>query len=561
MDNFNNDDKGMRVRTIIAFSLSFLLLLGWFYFYKPQTPPSPAKTQQNTVVNTDKTINNNIKTSITPLVSVNKAKAEKSFSITTNKYHLTLTNRGASINSCKYIKRGKEIELVSGKNITGVNGNLNFPIVFQENDFLKSTVLDDAIWDYTQIDDQTVVFSVESSINNSKVIIQKKYAFDPKDEVFKVDYSIKNLSNSVLNLPSGKIIVSAGDYIGPEVKHTSSYNIIEPVYNINGKYKKGSKKGKSEYLTENGSVSYTGILGRYFTVLMIPQGDAKATAFIHDSRKDFGYRTGMIIPVSQINKGATVTFPFKIFLGEKTEERLISIDPVLKGASDVNWFIDPIKRFVLWCLLWIDKFFNNMGWSIILFSLITKFIFLPLTQKSTKSMQKMSELSPKIKEIQEQYKDKPDIMNKKVMEMYKENKVNPMGGCLPLLVQMPFFIALFAALNSSVDLWHTKFGWWITDLSSPDTVATIMGVGVNILPLIWCVTLVVQQKLSTTQAMGQQKVMMMMMPIIMLFFFWSMPSGLLLYWIMQNVLQVGHQLIINSRAKHKKEKKGSKKKK
>jgi YidC/Oxa1 family membrane protein insertase len=175
-------------------------------------------------------------------------------------------------------------------------------------------------------------------------------------------------------------------------------------------------------------------------------------------------------------------------------------------------------------------------------------MFLPLTKRSTESMKKMQELNPVIQELREKYKDKPDVLNKKIMEVYKKNKVNPMGGCLPLLLQMPFFFALYSALINSVDLWQAPFILWIKDLSLPDTVFTISGFNINILPIVMTATTYLQQKMSTGEASQQQK-MLLFMPLIFIVIFWNMPSGLVLYWIMQNVLQIAHQMIINRKSK------------
>jgi YidC/Oxa1 family membrane protein insertase len=136
------------------------------------------------------------------------------------------------------------------------------------------------------------------------------------------------------------------------------------------------------------------------------------------------------------------------------------------------------------------------------------------------------------------------------MEMYKKEKVNPASGCLPILVQMPFFIALYSALSNSLDMWNAPFIFWITDLSMPDTVAQISGVNINILPIIMTLTTYVQQKMTPgSDAGSQQQMFMKFMPLIFIFIFWDMPSGLVLYWTMQNLLQILNQVYINRKPK------------
>ena len=214
--------------------------------------------------------------------------------------------------------------------------------------------------------------------------------------------------------------------------------------------------------------------------------------------------------------------------------------------ADVSKWIEPIRDFLLWCLLKINLLVGNLGWSLVIFSILTKIVLLPLTQKSTESMKKMQELAPKMNEIKEKYKDRPDMLNKEVMKMYKTNKVNPLGGCLPLVLQMPFFFALWSALINSIDLWHAPFILWINDLSLPDTVFSMQGYNLNILPIIMTGTSFIQQKLTTPAGgAGQQQKMMMFMPLVFIFIFWNMPSGLVLYWTLQNVLQILNQLYVN----------------
>jgi YidC/Oxa1 family membrane protein insertase len=171
---------------------------------------------------------------------------------------------------------------------------------------------------------------------------------------------------------------------------------------------------------------------------------------------------------------------------------------------------------------------------------------MPLTKKSTDSMKKMQEIAPQIKKLQAKYKGKPDILQQETVKLYKENKVNPIGGCLPLVLQMPFFFGLYSGLINSIDLWNAEFMLWIKDLSMPDTIYTISGFDINILPILMIITTIVQQKQTMVDTGNQQqKIMMYMMPVILLFVFWKMPSGLVLYWFLQNLYQIMHQFIVN----------------
>ncbi|HPR82951.1 MAG TPA: membrane protein insertase YidC [Pontiellaceae bacterium] len=212
----------------------------------------------------------------------------------------------------------------------------------------------------------------------------------------------------------------------------------------------------------------------------------------------------------------------------------------------MNPVMYPIKTGLLWGLKALEKVVRNYGVAIMLLTVIVRIIFWPITHKGTESMRKMQALQPQLKEIREKFKDNPQRMQQEIMAFYKENKVNPMGGCLPMLIQIPVFIALFVVLRSAVELRFSKF-LWIRDLSEPENLfaGMIPVVGsLNILPLLMSATMVLQQKMTPSAGdPQQQKMMAIMMPIMMLFFFYTMPSGLVLYWTTSNVIMIVQMMI------------------
>jgi len=212
----------------------------------------------------------------------------------------------------------------------------------------------------------------------------------------------------------------------------------------------------------------------------------------------------------------------------------------------MNPVMYPIQTGLLWGLKALEKVVRNYGVAIMLLTVIVRIIFWPITHKGTESMRKMQALQPQLKEIREKFKDNPQRMQQETMAFYKENKVNPMGGCLPMLIQIPVFIALFVVLRSAVELRFSKF-LWIRDLSEPENLfaGMIPVVGsLNILPLLMSATMVLQQKMTPSAGdPQQQKMMAIMMPIMMLFFFYTMPSGLVLYWTTSNVIMIVQMMI------------------
>lgn len=223
--------------------------------------------------------------------------------------------------------------------------------------------------------------------------------------------------------------------------------------------------------------------------------------------------------------------------------------------SWMNWLMEPSRRALLWVLNMFNGIVHNYGLAIILLTLLVRILFWPLTHKSTESMKRMQELQPEIKALQAKYEGDSQKIQQETMALYKERKVNPMGGCLPMFVQIPVFIALFTVLRNAIELRYAGF-LWITDLSTPENLfaGQIPVIGsLNILPLLMSLSMIWQQKLtpqaaSTPEQQQQQKMMMFMMPIMMLFFFYSMPSGLVLYWTTSNLLMIA-QISLRNRKK------------
>jgi YidC/Oxa1 family membrane protein insertase len=205
----------------------------------------------------------------------------------------------------------------------------------------------------------------------------------------------------------------------------------------------------------------------------------------------------------------------------------------------------PLSELILTTMLWLYRWIPNYGIIIIILSVLTKLMFYPLTRTSTKSMKKMQELQPKLKVLQEKYKDNRQKLSEATMELYKKEKVNPMAGCLPLLVQSPVFIALFQALRNTIALRQAPFVLWIDDLAQPDALfqlpfsLPILGSNFNILPILMSLSMYLQTKLTPSAASGGQMALMnTMLPFMMLIFFYNMPSGLVLYWLVNTVMTI-----------------------
>ncbi len=241
---------------------------------------------------------------------------------------------------------------------------------------------------------------------------------------------------------------------------------------------------------------------------------------------------------------------YTLYFGPRDLKTLKKIGYGLDRAIDFGWFwFDPIAKFLLYLLLAINKYVHNYGVAIILLTILVKILFWPLTHKSQKSMKEMQKLQPHMAKIREKYKDDKQKMNQELMGLYKTYKVNPMGGCMPMLIQLPVFFALFRVLGSSIELRHAPFMLWITDLSAPDRLFDFSfripfmqaPYGIPVLTLLMGASMFIQQKMTPTVGDPAQAKMMMFLPVIFTFMFINFPSGLVLYWFVSNILTIAQQ--------------------
>lgn len=295
--------------------------------------------------------------------------------------------------------------------------------------------------------------------------------------------------------------------------------------------------------THSGHVSWTALHDAYFAAALLPE----AKGAVATVRKDPQGQpiVSLAAPVQTLQPRGEATQGFILYAGPKELDRLKAAGQDLESIVDLGWF-DFLARPALYLLRLLHRFTGNYGLAIILVTLLQKVAFHPLTAKSLRSMQAMQALQPKIAALQERYKNNPQKKQQETMELYKKHGVNPMGGCLPMLLQIPIFIALYNALSNSVEMWRAHF-LWIKDLSQPDALFTVDIWGLknypfNLLAILMGVSMFVQQKMAPTAGDPRQaKMMLYLMPTMFTFMFWTFPSGLVLYWLVNNVLQMGQQ--------------------
>ena len=285
------------------------------------------------------------------------------------------------------------------------------------------------------------------------------------------------------------------------------------------------------------SNGYAAMVQHYFASAWILGDGIKRDLFFRKVDTNL-YAVGMITPLDTIAPGATKTIDAKFFVGPQEEKTLEAISPGLELVKDYGW-LTILAKPLYWLLDKLHGFIHNWGWSIVALVLLLKIAFYWLNAKAYASMAKMKAINPKIMEMRERLKDKPQEMQQAMMKIYREEKVNPMGGCFPIMIQIPVFIALYWVLLSSVEMRNAPWIGWIHDLSAPDPFF--------ILPIMMTLTTMLQTALNPAPPDPMQAKLMWFMPLIFSVMFFFFPSGLVLYWITNNILSIAQQWIINTR--------------
>jgi YidC/Oxa1 family membrane protein insertase len=256
----------------------------------------------------------------------------------------------------------------------------------------------------------------------------------------------------------------------------------------------------------------------------------------------------LLNPPLKLYQGQKATLDYTAYFGPKDLDVLHSLNLKLEHVVDFGWF-DIIAKPLHGFLKYIYGLVKNYGIAIIILTILIKILFWPLTNKSYKSMKAMQKLQPHMAKIREKYKNDKEMLNQELMALYKTHKVNPFGGCLPMIIQIPAFFALYKILGYSIEIRHQPFLWWINDLSAPDRLNIGIDIpyvgGLPILTLLMGASMFIQQKMTPVTGDPAQAKIMMMMPIIFTFMFINFPSGLVLYWLINNILSIGQQSYIN----------------
>jgi YidC/Oxa1 family membrane protein insertase len=373
------------------------------------------------------------------------------------------------------------------------------------------------------------------------VVIQKTYSFDAASYVVGLDVTVKNGSGRSIQ---DRLTISLN---GRTPGDERLYSFQGPSALIDDELQQIKIKKIKDQNTFDGKIKWIAIQSRYFMSGLIPDQIEEARLQLSLKSDEF-IAAQYQLPEKAISSGNQYTYKYRLFIGPKKISYLKSVGNNLERLIDFGWF-DFIARPCLWLLNLFYSVIPNYGVAIIILTILVKVLLWPLGQKSYKSMSEMKKLQPLMKEIREKYKDDKQRMNQEVMGLYKTYKINPLGGCLPMIVQLPVFFALYRMLYQAIELRHAPFFLWINDLSAPDRLFNFNfsipfmepPYGIPVLTVIMGASMLLQQKMSPPMGDATQAKMMMFMPIIFTVIFINFSSGLVLYWLVNNILSIAQQ--------------------
>lgn len=545
----------MEKRVVIAFVLSILVLLAWSLLFAPKRPEAPPK-EEVTRVEKEKAVPQSVKPPIAkpPTLPKEGAKVlptvkEKEIVVETPIYRAILTNMGPAIKSFRLKKYRKTpepnspmIDLVH----LGKSGEDFLKIDFNHQSNPESYK------DIYHVDAESISLDPDSSpqdltfkaVRPDGVSVNQTFRFYP--DRYQIDLLV-SLRNQSENQIQGNLSAHVGNI---PTKATGYRSFVGVALLLDGKLKQLKPKNKEIKAGKNlsGQIGWIAYEDKYFMSAIVP-----------DEQEEGSFKGGLLpsgvlkatymAPPISLRSQEQASSRFTLYLGPRDLSVLKQLGKHLDLAINFGFF-DIIARPMLFALRFFNKYVKNYGVSIIIITILIKILFWPLTHKSYKSMKDMQKLQPLMKKIREKYKHDKQQMNKEMMALYKTYKVNPMGGCLPMAIQIPVFIALYNVFGKSIELRHAPFMLWINDLSAPDRLFSfpfelpLMSppYGIPVLTLLMGATMFITQKM-TPMSMGDptQAKVMQFLPLFFTFIFINFPSGLVLYWLVNNILQIGQQ--------------------
>ena len=483
----------------------------------------------------------------TPGVAASAAPVGEQLVVKTDVYEATLDSRGGDLVRLALLKHADDAD--PKKPLVLFDRSANRQYVAQSGLITKQqgvalpnhlTLMKLLPGDATLKDGSDAVVVAFESPDQGGVKLRKTYTFKRGQYTIGVKHEVINGSATPVQpelylqlvrdgtVPPSSMFMAPTSFTGPAIYTDEKHYQKVDFANIH--------KGKAEHVAsaDNG---WIGMVQHYFnSAWLVPQKAAREfrTAELPNNM----YSVSMVLPLGTVAPGATATQDATLYAGPQEEKKLQVLAPGLELVKDYG-MLTPLAKPLFWVLDKLHSLIGNWGWAIVALVVLLKIAFYWLNASAYRSMAKMKAINPRVMELRERYKDKPQQMQQEMMRIYREEKVNPIGGCLPILVQMPFFIALYWVLLSTVEMRNAPWIGWIHDLSAKDPL--------YILPLVMTASTLFQTWLNPTPPDPVQAKMMWIMPLMFSVFFFFFPSGLVLYWVTNNILGIAQQWFINKR--------------
>jgi len=581
--------------SIIGFVLIGVILIGWLYFQNKNTPPVNKDEKKTEQVNQDslkkvqeveqkkqqQVVQDTVKKNVTgdtskvtqpvsekygALFGKFEKGEDKVIIIETDKYHAEFSTKGGSL--IKYEVKGFKtwdgfpvqlLYLDKGGELNVLFNSTEGKLINTKDLYFNSSY---KAWEKKDVrgnEEYKIVFEMPIDSNGAK--ITKTFTFKNDSYMFGVEIGLDNSSKFISNYEyqlawenSLKLTEYRSDGEGGHAQAFAEMGDEREVLDVTAK----DEPVKSDL---NGQTNWVSSRIKYFTVFLIPDGKKADGSYITGNHFDLpnnGHEKNYSIALKMaIKNDKSEKNKFNVYLGPVDYEILKGYDMNLQSTMrfSLDFLVRPIAQYaILPFFLFLHKFISNWGIVIIIFSIVMKVVLTPFTRYQMKSMKKMGELQPKMNAMKEKYKDDPQKQQQMLMKLYKEEKINPAGGCLPMLLQLPILYALFGVFSSTIELRQAYFGLWIHDLAVPDVILQLpfkiplFGVDyLSGLALLMGVTMFVQQKMTVKDP--KQMAMVYIMPIMLTFLFTTLPAGLNLYYFMFNLLSIIEQYFVQKKGK------------
>ena len=551
----------------LAFALSFAVLTGWMLLTGPQRQPppvdpdaveqpsgapgsaSPAVPSTSPAAPAPTPAPAPAATAVVPAPAAPEAAATVQ-RIERPNFFAEITSRGAALQSFEL--RNFDTGRAAGNRPIRLAGNdpSSPPVLLTPFSELGLGSLAERNFTLESTTERSLTFRFEGG----GVVVRKSYEFEPEGYAFVLRLVVEN-GSSVAIAPRFGVEWPVVPIEGTDFRDQSLAALHEgsvtrtPVAGF----------GTPGFFTRNPErvaelpheIDWAGVDVPYFLRALLPDQPALANARFEATNPGHSALVQVFFDPIEIPPGSSAERVFRVYAGPKKEQYLEGMGAGLIRAIDLGYaWIIPLTRFFHWLLQALYSVIPNYGVAIILLTVLVRVVTAPLTNRQMRSMERMRALAPKLEELRAKFADDRAKQSEEMMKLYRQEGVNPLGGCLPMLLQIPVFIGLFYALQSSIELRHSPFVGWITDLSVPESLFTIPGLElpVRVLPLLMGASMVLQQKLTPMQVdPAQARMMLVVMPVMMTVMFYQFPSGLVLYWMVSNVIAISHQLWVGRR--------------